>query len=38
MYDYGKAITILITRFPSLEIIYNIEEDYYEGLPYVFYE
>lgn len=38
MYDYGKAITILITRFPSLGIIYNIEEDFYEGLPYVFYE
>ena len=34
----AKQLTILITRFPSLGIIYNIEENFYEGLPYVFYE
>lgn len=38
MYNYDESITILITRFPSLRLVYEDDGDYYEGLPYVFYE
>ncbi|MCL2388383.1 MAG: hypothetical protein FWC89_12690 [Defluviitaleaceae bacterium] len=40
MYSYSEAIEVLIKRFPKLAVIYNNKEnlDYYEGLPYLFYE
>lgn len=38
MYSYEESITMLITRFPSLKLVYEDDVDYYEGLPYIFYE
>ena len=38
MYNYDEAINLLIVKFPSLRIIYEDDVDYYEGLPYLFYE
>lgn len=38
MYNYEESITILIARFPNLKLVYEDDVDYYEGLPYVFYE
>lgn len=38
MYKYEESIKILISRIPSLKVAYEDDIDYYEGLPYVFYE
>ena len=38
MYKYEEAITILVDRFPNLKSIYELDKDYYENLPYIFYE
>lgn len=38
MYVYDEVITILIKKFPEMKVIYEQNEDYYEDLPYVFYE
>lgn len=38
MYNYEESIAILIERFPSLKSAYEEDVDYYQGLPYVFYE
>ena len=38
MYRYDKAIDIIISRFHKLALVYKENSDYYEELPYVFYE
>jgi hypothetical protein len=38
MYSYDGAITSLVNRFSELKEIYELDKDYYEDLPYVFYE
>lgn len=38
MYNYEKSIAILIAKFPTLKLVYEDDVEYYEGLPYVFYE
>lgn len=38
MYRYDEAITILINHFPEMKNIYELNKDYYEDIPYVFYE
>ena len=38
MYSYNEAITILVNHFYELKQIYELNKDYYEDLPYVFYE
>ncbi len=38
MYVYDEVITILIQKFLEMKSIYEQNEDYYEDLPYVFYE
>ncbi|MDH6366686.1 MULTISPECIES: hypothetical protein [unclassified Breznakia] len=38
MYDYKNAIEILIENIPEMKVKYENDRDYYEGLPYVFYE
>jgi hypothetical protein len=38
MYKYKEAINILRSRFPELRKVYEENLDYYDELPYVFYE
>jgi len=38
MYSYDEAITSLVSRFSELKEVYELDKDYYEDLPYVFYE
>jgi len=38
MYTYEDAIPILINKFPEMKTIYEEDSDYYEDIPYVFYE
>jgi len=38
MYNYSESISLLINKFPVLKSIYEDDIDYYENLPYVFYE
>jgi len=38
MYKYDDSITYLINHFFELKEIYEKDKDYYENLPYVFYE
>lgn len=38
MYRYDDAITIIVNRFTEMKSIYELDIDYYEDLPYVFYE
>jgi len=38
MYKYEEAITILVNHFSEIKIIFELDKDYYEDLPYVFYE
>jgi len=38
MYVYDEVITILVKQFPEMKAIFEQDEDYYEDIPYVFYE
>ena len=38
MYEYKNAIDILIKRFSEMEKEFLSDKDYYEDIPYVFYE
>jgi len=38
MYNYSESIKILTTKFPILKAAYEDDIEYYEDLPYVFYE
>lgn len=38
MYVYDEVITNLVEQFPEMKAIFEQDEDYYEDLPYVFYE
>jgi len=38
MYVYDEVIEILVRQFSEMKDIFEQDEDYYEDLPYVFYE
>jgi len=38
MYVYNEVISILVEKFPEMKVIFEQDEDYYEDIPYVFYE
>ncbi|MBA4689178.1 MAG: hypothetical protein H2184_18785 [Candidatus Galacturonibacter soehngenii] len=38
MYNYDDTIKILVNRFSEMNEIYESDKDYYEDLPYVFFE
>ncbi len=38
MYVYDEVITTLINQFTEMKAIFEQDEEYYEDLPYVFYE
>ncbi len=38
MYAYDEVIETLVRRFSEMKDIFEQDEDYYEDIPYVFYE
>lgn len=38
MYVYDEVITNLVEQFPEMKIIIEQDEEYYEDIPYLFYE
>lgn len=38
MYEYDEVITNLVEQFSEIKAIFEQDEDYYEDIPYVFYE
>lgn len=38
MINYDNANYVLINKFPKMREIYLEDEEYYEDLPYLFYE
>lgn len=38
MYNFSEAITLVINKFPDMKLAYELDQEYYEDLSYLFYE
>jgi hypothetical protein len=38
MYKYDEVINVVTNKFPQMKEVFEKDEEYYEDLPYVFYE